>query len=155
MLVRSCRWAVLASRISQELLVGTSAAAAQFAAAVLAEPGPASSTSTIDLRAGREPGARAALTNPINLLHWLHAQAAGVDFHPTVNAYLGSCDPDDILPFLPFHPAPGEGAPKGFVDHRSCGFLFFASPRDRGSGDTGHFTIGGLELQLPGETLRA
>jgi hypothetical protein len=88
---------------------GTSVVAAQFAAALLLQPGPESSTSTIDLGADRAPGTVVALTNPIKLLHWLVVQPAAVDFHPTVNAYLGSSDPDDILPYLPFHPAPGEG----------------------------------------------
>ena len=131
---------------------GTSAAAAQLAAMVLAAPARGSSTSTIDLRAGREPGVGAALTNPINLLHWLHAQAAGVDFHPTVNAYLSSCDPDDILPFLPFHPAPGEGG-EGTSVVIAVRVLHLVD--DHGSEVPGHFTVGGLELQLPGEALRS
>lgn len=69
----------------------------------------------IDLGAGREPVAPGVLVNPIELLHWIITQAAAVDFHPTVNAYIFSCDPDDILPFLPFHPAPGRGG-EGVAD---------------------------------------
>ena len=88
---------------------GVSPDATRLASAMLLAPGPGSSRTTIDLGAGRESGVPAELANPIKLLFWLVAQPAAVDFHPTVNAYIGSSDPDDILPYLPFHPAPGAG----------------------------------------------
>jgi hypothetical protein len=81
----------------------------EFCGAVLARVGVGSSATRIDLGAGREPVEPGVLANPIKLLHWIITQAAAVDFHPTVNAYIFSSDPDDILPFLPFHPAPGRG----------------------------------------------
>lgn len=92
-----------------EVISGQRAEIGSFARAVLEHPGVGSSSTTIDLTAGRVPGSNAELANPISVLHWLIAQRAAVDFHPTVNAYIGSSDPDDILPFLPFHPAPGKG----------------------------------------------
>jgi hypothetical protein len=92
-----------------EVISGRRAEVGSFARSVLENPGVASASSTIDLTAGRVPGSRAEIANPIALLHWLIVQRAAVDFHPTVNAYIGSSDPDDILPFLPFHPAPGHG----------------------------------------------
>jgi len=131
---------------------GSSMEAASFALAALADPGPGSSTTQIDLGAGRDPGVEAALSNPIKLLHWLVAQAAAVDFHPTVNAYIGSSDPDDILPYLPFHPASGAGGEGSatLVAVRVRGFL-----RPDGSGVPGLVTIDGLELQAPGGALRS
>jgi hypothetical protein len=131
---------------------GTSAAAAQFAAAALVYPGPESSTSTIDLASGRAPAVAAGLANPIEFLHWLVAQPAAADFHPTVNAYLGSSDPDDILPYLPFHPAPGEGG-EGISLVVAVGVRHLAF--DHGAELTGVFKIAGLDLQLPGEALGA
>jgi hypothetical protein len=93
-----------------ELLSGRSTEVGRFAAAVLQRPREAGSSSTIDLTAGRVRGSAAALTNPIALLHWLMAQSSAVDFHPSIRAYISSSDPDDILPFVPFHPAFGAGA---------------------------------------------
>jgi hypothetical protein len=131
---------------------GSSKEAASFALSVLANPGQESSTTTIDLGAGRDPEVNAVLSNPIKLLHWLVAQAAAVDFHPTVNAYIGSSDPDDILPYLPFHPGNGEGGvgPSTLVAVRVRGFL-----RLEDSEAPGSVTIGGLELWAPGEALRS
>jgi hypothetical protein len=131
---------------------GTSAVAAQFAAAVLVQPGPKSSTSTIDLGAGRVPGIAAGLANPIELLHWLVAQPASVDFYPTVHAYLGSSDPDDILPYLPFHPAAGEGG-EGTSSVVAVRVRKIAA--DHGSELADVFKIADLDLQLPGEALGA
>jgi hypothetical protein len=131
---------------------GTSAEAARFATAVLVEPGAGSSSSTIDLGAGRVPGTVAALINPIQLLQWLVAQPAAVDFYPTLHAYLGSSDPDDILPYLPFHPAIGNGsegtsAVVAVRVRHACA--------DHGSEVAGRFRIAGVELQLPGGLLGA
>jgi hypothetical protein len=92
-----------------ELISGQRADVGSFARAALEHPGRESSSTTIDLTVGRVPGSKAELANPISLLHWLIRQRVAVDFHPTVRAYLSSCDPDDILPFLPFHPALGKG----------------------------------------------
>jgi hypothetical protein len=131
---------------------GASAAAALFAAAVLVRPGPRSSASTVDLGAGRTPRAGAALINPIKLLHWLVAQPAAVDFHPTVNAYLGSSDPDDILPYLPFHPAADEGGEGTSV---VVAIRVRLAAADHGAELPGLFRIGDFELQLPGEALGA
>jgi hypothetical protein len=131
---------------------GTSAVAAQLATAVLVEPGPESSTSTIDLGAGRVPGVAAGLGNPIELLHWLLAQPPAADFYPTVHAYLGSSDPDDILPYLPFHPAAGEGG-EGTSLVVAVGVGHAVA--DHSSELAGVFTLAGLDLQFPGEALGA
>jgi hypothetical protein len=131
---------------------GTSTEAAQLAAALLTQPGRDSSASRIDLTAGRVPGTVAALSNPIRLLHWLELQPAAVDFHPTVNAYLGSSDPDDILPYLPFHPATGEGSEGNSV---VVAVRVRSAAADHGSEEAGLFRIAGFELQLPGEALGA
>jgi len=131
---------------------GTSPEAAQLAARLLTQPGRASSASTIDLAAGRVPGTVAALSNPIELLHWLVLQPAAVDFHHTVNAYLGSSDPDDILPYLPFHPATGEGGEGTSV---VVAVRVRSAAADHRSEAAGVFRIAGFELQLPGEALGA
>jgi hypothetical protein len=136
---------------TSELPPGTSTSAAQLAAALLGQPGRESSASTIDLAAGRVPGTVAALSNPIKLLHWLVLQPAAVDFHPTVNAYLGSSDPDDILPYLPFHPAAGEGGDGTAV---VVAVRVSCVAADHGT-EAGVFRIAGFELQLPGEALGA
>jgi hypothetical protein len=127
---------------------GTSVEAAELAATLLLHPGPHSSTATIDLGAGRAPGTVVALGDPIKLLHWLVEQPAGVDFHPTVNAYLGSSDPDDILPYLPFHPAPGEGG-EGTSLVAAVRVRHVAA--DHGSELPGLFRVAGLDLQLLSE----
>jgi hypothetical protein len=129
---------------------GSSTQAAQLAEALLTQPGKESSASTIDLAAGRVPGTVAALANPIKLLHWLVLQPAAVDFHSTVNAYLGSSDPDDILPYLPFHPAAGEGGEGTSV---VVAVRIRSAAADQGSEEAGVFRIAGFELQHSGEAL--
>lgn len=131
---------------------GPSTEAAQLAAALLTQPGRDSSASTLDLAAGRVSVTVAALSDPIKLLHWLVLQPAAVDFHPTVNAYLGSSDPDDILPHLPFHPAAGEG---GEGTSLVVAVRVRIAAADHGSEEAGLFRIAGFELQLPGEALGA
>jgi hypothetical protein len=96
------------------------------------------------------PGTVAALANPIKLLHWLVLQPAAVDFHSTVNAYLGSSDPDDILPYLPFHPAAGEGGEGTSV---VVAVRIRSAAADQGSEEAGVFRIAGFELQHSGEAL--
>lgn len=129
-----------------ELLFGQRPEVGVFAASVLAHPGEGSSSTTIDLTAGRVPGSAAMLENPIALLHWLIAQRFAVDFHPTVNAYIGSSDPDDILPFLPFHPAAGKGGEgdSSLVAVRVPGYPAGATPRDLAS-----LRLGTTDFVLP------
>jgi hypothetical protein len=81
----------------------------EFCASVLSSAIDRRDVARIDLGAGRDPVEADVLADPIKLLHWIISQAAAVDFHPTVNAYIFSSDPDDILPFLPFHPSIGKG----------------------------------------------
>lgn len=88
---------------------GRSREAAAFCQILLDGPFAREQFCEIDLRAGRVPVADGVLANPIQLLHWLIGQDTAVDFHPTVNAYIFSSDPDDILPFLPFHAALARG----------------------------------------------
>jgi hypothetical protein len=129
-----------------EVISGQRDEVGSFARAVLEHPGAGGSSTTIDLTAGRVPGSSAELANPISLLHWLIAQRAAVDFHPTVNAYIGSSDPDDILPFLPFHPAPGQGGEgdSSVVVVRVPGFAHGGAP-----GGAQALRVGRTDLLLP------
>jgi hypothetical protein len=133
--------------VRPELISGQRAAVGSFASSALEHPGRESSSTTIDLTAGRVPGSKAELANPISLLHWLIAQRSAVDFHPTVRAYLSSCDPDDILPFLPFHPAPGKGG-----DGDSSLVVVRVRGIPAGGAPTGAqaLRVGAVELLLPG-----
>lgn len=115
-----------------------------FCATILA--GAIDSSVRIDLGAGREPVQADALANPIKLLHWIIAQAAAVDFHPTVNAYIFSSDPDDILPFLPFHPALSRG---GIGMAEVVAVRVPIADASREAQRSGAIEIDGYELSLP------
>lgn len=129
-----------------EALSGRSEAAAEFCKVVMERATDEGGVTEIDLGAGRTPVSDGVLANPIKLLFWLITQGAAVDFHPSVNAYIFSSDPDDILPFLPFHPAPGKGAKE------IATVLALRLPiRPAGSGPAGELSVvvGGFELSLP------
>ena len=95
--------------VPAELLAG---AASQALAAARGDPG--RPRALLDLRP-RTPGDRRAgvpgdlrevgfLADPIEMLWWLMGVHEARHVHSTLNAYLYSSDPDDILPFLPYHP---------------------------------------------------
>ena len=107
-----CSFLDLAGRfhlVRKDFVDGRSVQVSEFCRILLDGPFDRGQYAEIDLRAGRVPVADGVLANPIELLHWLVTQNAAVDFHPSVNAYIFSSDPDDILPFLPFHAAAGRG----------------------------------------------
>lgn len=132
-----------------EVISGRRSDVGDFARTLLEQPGAGSSSTTIDLTAGRVAGANAEIANPISLLHWLIAQRAAVDFHPTVNAYIGASDPDDILPFLPFHPASGEGGERAvsLVVARVLGTTGGTAPVR-----SGVLRIGGTDFSAPSQS---